>query len=89
MRALNSASSTGLLKSSFAPDWRPLSFEPLSVSEVTITMGRCMVAGSFFRLRVTSKPFMPGMTTSIMRMSGWQALTFSMASVPFEAEMLS
>ena len=89
MRALNSASSTGLLKSSSAPDSSPLSFEPLSVSEVTITMGRCIVAGSFFRRRVTSKPFMPGMTTSIIRMSGLQALIFSRASMPFEADMHS
>jgi hypothetical protein len=74
-----------LLTKSFAP-WRIAQI--LSVSwffDVTTITGMFCVSGFLDRERTASKPFMPGMTTSISIRSGCSALAFCRASSPLVA----
>ena len=88
-RAISAISSTGLVRKSSAPTSRPRTRSAGWSSAVTITTGRCSVAGSDLRRRQTSNPSIPGIITSSSTMSQRPSRHSSSASKPLVAEITS
>ena len=88
-RAISASSSTGLVRKSSAPHSSPRNRSAGWSSAVTMTTGRCIVAGSALRRVQTSKPSMPGIMTSSRTMSARPSRQSSRASGPLVTETTS